>query len=45
MIYFTDIDNPQNNLSTIIYSTDGVKLGEYFKENRSNTNYSDLSLF
>lgn len=43
MIYFTDIDNPQNNLSTIIYSADGVVLGEYYKENRSNTNYSDLS--
>ena len=43
MIYFSDIDNPQNNLSTIIYSADGVILGEYFKENRSNTNYSDLS--
>ncbi|MAO71578.1 MAG: penicillin-binding protein [Flavobacteriales bacterium] len=43
VVYFSDIDNPQNNLSTIIYSSDGVILGEYYKENRSNTNYSDLS--
>jgi len=43
IIYFSDIENPKNNLSTIIYSSDGKILGEYYKENRSNTNYSELS--
>ena len=43
IIYFYDIENPQNNLSSIIYSSDGKILGEYYKENRSNTHYSELS--
>ena len=43
MIYFSDLENPENNLSTIIYSSDGKILGEFYKENRSNTHYSDLS--
>ena len=43
MIYFSDLENPKNNLSTIIYSSDGVILGEYYKENRSDVTYSDLS--
>ena len=43
IIYFSDLENPKNNLSTIIYSSDGKILGEYYKENRSNTHYSDLS--
>ncbi len=43
MIYFSDLENPENNLSTIIYSSDGKILGEFYKENRSTTHYSDLS--
>lgn len=43
MIYFSDLENPKNNLSTIIYSSDGVILGEYYKENRSDVTYSELS--
>ena len=43
LIYFSDLENPENNLSTIIYSSDGKILGEFYKENRSTTHYSDLS--
>ena len=43
MIYFSDLENSKNNLSTIIYSSDGVILGEYYKENRSDVTYSELS--
>ena len=43
MIYFSDLENPKNNLSTIIYSSDGKIIGEFYKENRSTTHYSDLS--
>jgi len=43
MIYFSDLENPQNNLSTSIYSSDGVILGKYYKENRSNVHYTDIS--
>ena len=43
VVYFSDIENPQNNLSTKIYSADGKVLGEFYKENRSNANYSELS--
>ena len=43
MIYFSDLENPENNLSTIIYSADGKVLGKYYKENRSNVHYNSLS--
>ena len=43
MIYFSDLENPENKLSTIVYSSDGEKLGEYFEENRSNVHYLDIS--
>ena len=43
MIYFSDLENPKNNLSTSIYSSDGVILGKYYKENRSNVHYTDIS--
>ncbi|MAX68539.1 MAG: penicillin-binding protein [Flavobacteriales bacterium] len=43
MIYFSDLENPTNKLSTIVYSSDGVILGEYFEENRSNVHYLDIS--
>tara|TARA_B100000902_G_scaffold12252_1_gene14871 strand:- start:3892 stop:6219 length:2328 start_codon:yes stop_codon:yes gene_type:complete len=43
IIYFSDLENPKNNLSTIIYSSDGVILGEYYRENRSKINYNEIS--
>ncbi|MDG2059231.1 MAG: transglycosylase domain-containing protein, partial [Flavobacteriales bacterium] len=43
MIYFSDLENPKNKLSTIVYSSDEVILGEYFEENRSNVHYLDIS--
>ena len=43
MIYFSDLENPpENKLATIIYSSDGEKLGEYFEENRSDLHYLDI---
>ncbi len=39
---FEDLENPDSNLATEIISSDGVILGKYFKENRSQLKYSDL---
>ena len=39
---FEQLENPKNNLSTEIISEDGVVLGKYFFENRSNSKYKDL---
>ena len=49
MIYFSDLENPENKLASIIYYSntteegDKIKMGEYYLENRSNITYSDLS--
>ncbi len=40
---FKDLENPDSNLSSEIYSADGVLLGTYFIENRSNIEFRDLS--
>lgn len=40
---FRDLENPKSNLATEIYSDDGVVLGTYFVQNRSNVKYSELS--
>ncbi|RLD55611.1 MAG: penicillin-binding protein, partial [Bacteroidetes bacterium] len=40
---FEELENPRTNLATEIYTTDQQLLGKYFKENRSNVKYSDLS--
>lgn len=39
---FEDLENPESNLASEIISSDGVVLGKYFKENRSQLRYSDL---
>jgi penicillin-binding protein 1A len=39
---FEDLENPDSNLATEIISSDGVVIGKYFKENRSQLKYSDL---
>jgi len=40
---FDVLENPQSSLATQILSSDEVILGTYFKENRSKSNYSELS--
>ncbi|MEC7863769.1 MAG: transglycosylase domain-containing protein [Bacteroidota bacterium] len=39
---FEQLENPKNNLATEIISEDGVVLGKYFFENRSNVKYKEL---
>ena len=40
---FEELENPKSNLASEIISADGKTLGRYFKENRVNIRYSDLS--
>ncbi len=40
---FEELENPNSNLATEIYSDDDVLLGTYFTENRARTEYSELS--
>ena len=40
---FEQLENPKSNLATEIISSDGVVLGKYFFENRSNVKYHELS--
>ena len=40
---FEQLENPKNNLATEIISSDGVVLGKYFFENRSNIKYHNIS--
>ena len=39
---FEQLENPKNNLATEIISEDGVVLGTYFLENRSNIRHDEL---
>lgn len=39
---FEDLENPDSNLATEIISADGVVIGKYFQQNRSQLRYSDL---
>ena len=41
---FEELENPQTNLATEIFSSDGKLLGTYYVENRSNVEYKDLPL-
>ena len=38
-----EIENPTSNLASEIITSDGKLLGKYFKENRTNIKYKDLS--
>lgn len=38
-----ELENPQINLASEIYTADNVLLGKYFKENRTNVSYNELS--
>ncbi len=40
---FEQLENPKESLATKIYSADQKLLGTYFKENRSQTSYENLS--
>ncbi len=40
---FRDLENPKSNLASEIHSADGVVLGTYYIQNRSNTKFTDLS--
>ena len=39
---FKDLENPETNLATEIYSLDGKMIGTYYIENRSNVEFKDL---
>ena len=41
---FRELENPESNLATEIYSSDGKLLGKYYVENRSTIQYQDLGL-
>lgn len=37
------MENPKNNLASEVYSSDGVFMGKYFRENRSPVKYTEIS--
>jgi penicillin-binding protein 1A len=37
------LENPKNELASEVYSSDGVLLGKYFRENRSPVEYQEIS--
>lgn len=40
---YTMLENPENDLSSELYSADNVLLGKYFRENRVNATFDELS--
>lgn len=40
---FEELENPQSNLATEVYTSDGKILGRYFYQNRVNVQFEDLS--
>ncbi|HWY38479.1 MAG TPA: biosynthetic peptidoglycan transglycosylase, partial [Bacteroidia bacterium] len=38
-----ELQNPKNNLASIVYSSDGGVLGKFYKENRVNCRFTELS--
>ncbi|MGK6349966.1 transglycosylase domain-containing protein [Parapedobacter sp. DT-150] len=40
---FRDLENPKSNLASEVIADDGVVLGTYFVQNRSNVRYDELS--
>ncbi len=40
---FEELENPKSNLASEVFSADGKLLGKYYIENRSNTQFQDLS--
>ncbi|MFO8147887.1 MAG: transglycosylase domain-containing protein, partial [Gillisia sp.] len=39
---FEELENPETNLATEIFSSDGETLGKYYSENRTPIKYEDL---
>jgi membrane carboxypeptidase/penicillin-binding protein len=39
---FEELENPETNLATEIFSADGETLGKYYSENRTPIKYEDL---
>ena len=39
---FEELENPERNLASEVYSADGYMLGTYYIENRSDVNFNDL---
>ena len=40
---FRELENPKNNLAAEVYSEDGVLLGKYYLQNRTWTEYKEIS--
>ncbi len=40
---FEDLENPDNNIASQVYSIDNVALGNYYYQNRTYINFDDLS--
>ncbi|MGQ9620689.1 MAG: transglycosylase domain-containing protein [Bacteroidales bacterium] len=40
---FEELENPENNLAAEVYSEDGLLLGKFYIENRTWTDYKDIS--
>ena len=40
---FKELENPQSELASELYSSDGMIMGNYFRENRSPVSYNELS--
>lgn len=40
---YRNLENPRSELSSLLYSADNVLLGSYFRKNRSQIEYKDLS--
>src|SRR5476651_2717844 len=40
---FRDLENPKSNQASIIFSEDKEELGNYYIQNRSSVNYSQIS--
>jgi len=39
---FEDLENPESNLATEVFSSDGVTIGKFYNENRTPIKYQDL---
>lgn len=40
---FEELENPESNLAAEVYSADGVLLGKFYIQNRTWTDYEDIS--
>lgn len=41
---FEQLENPETNLATEVFSADGQTIGKYYRENRTDVNYEDLQI-